>query len=98
MSYYDERLRENGWRIGGYWAADSPQGIEVFGERLSDLEEVPEKGVRSGIEARRDDYSYAVEYYPPGSPAVSAEAGGSEDEAMIAVAVTDTPGAGGKAK
>ena len=97
LSYYDERLRENGWRVGGYWAADPPQGIEVLGERLSDLEEAPEEGVRSGLEARRDDYSYAVEYYPPGSPAVSAEAGGSEDEAMIAVAVTDAPGAG-KAK
>jgi hypothetical protein len=98
LSYYDERLRENGWEVGGYWAASPPQGIEVFGEKLSDLEEAPEEGVRAGLEARRDDYSYAVEYYPPGSPAVSAEAGGSEDEAMIVVSVTDALGAGGKVK
>ncbi len=98
LSYYDERLRENGWEVGGYWAANPPQGIEVFGEKLSDLEETPEEGVRSGLEARRDDYSYAVEYYPPGSPAVSAEAGGSENEAMIVVSVTDALGAGSKVK
>jgi hypothetical protein len=98
LSYYDERLRENGWEVGGYWAANPPQGIEVFGEKLSDLEETPEEGVRSGLEARRDDYSYAVEYYPPGSPASSAEAGGSEDEAMIVVSVTDALGAGSKVK
>src|SRR5215207_2386898 len=102
LSYYEERLRENGWEVGGYWAANPPQGIEVFGEELSDLEEAPEEapeeGVRSGLEARRDDYNYAVEYYPPGSPAASAEVGGSEDEAMIVVSVTDAPGAGGKVK
>ena len=98
LSYYDERLRENGWEVSGYWAANPPQGIEVFGEKLSDLEEAPEEGVRSGLEARRDDYGYAVEYYPPGSPTISAQAGGSEDEAMIIVSVTDALGAGGKVK
>src|SRR5215210_7846548 len=30
LSYYDERLRENGWEVGGYWVANPPQGIEVF--------------------------------------------------------------------
>jgi hypothetical protein len=101
LGYYDERLHENGWEVGGYWAANPPQGIEFFGEQLSDLEEAPEdpeKMVRAGLEARRGEYSYSVEYYPPGSPAVSAEAGGSEDEAMVMVAVTDDPGAGGKVK
>ena len=96
LGYYDKRLRENGWEVGGYWAADPPQGIEVFGEQLSDLAQAPEEGVRSGLEARRGDYSYSVEYYPPGSPVVGAEAGGSEDEAMVVVAVTDEPRAGGK--
>src|SRR5215207_11201291 len=24
LSYYDERLRENGWEVGGYWAATPP--------------------------------------------------------------------------
>ena len=101
LGYYDERLRENGWEVGGYWAADPPQGIEVFGDELSDLEEAPEdpeKVVRAGLGARRDEYSYTVEYYPPGSPAASAESGGSEDEAMVQVAVSDEPGAGGKVK
>ncbi len=96
LGYYDERLHENGWEVGGYWAANPPQGIGVYAEQLSDLEEAPEEGVRSGLEARRGDYSYNVEYYPPGSPAVLAEAGGSEDEAMVVVSVTDEPGAGGK--
>ncbi len=96
LGYYDERLRENGWEVGGYWAANPPQGIEVFGEQLSDLAQAPEEGVRSGLEARRGDYSYSVEYYPPGSPAARAEAGGSEDEAMVVVSATDEPGAGGK--
>ena len=98
LSYYDERLHENGWNVGGYWAANPPQGIEVFGEKVSDLEEAPEEGVRSGLEARRDEYSYSVEYYPPGSPAVSAEGEGSENEALVMVSVTDNPGAGGKVK
>ena len=102
LGHYDEQLRENGWKVGGYWAANPPQGIEVFGEKLSDLEEAPEERVRSGLAARRDEpsagrpYSYSVEYLPPGSPAVAAEGGGSEDEAMVMVSVTDEPGAGGK--
>lgn len=95
LGHYDEQLHENGSKVGGYWAANPPQGIEVFGEKLSDLAEAPEESVRSGLEASRDDYSYLVEYYPPGSPAASAEAGGSE-EAMVIVGVTDEPGAGGK--
>ncbi len=96
LGYYDEQLHENGWKVGGYWAANPPQGIEVFGEQLTDLAEAPEEGVRSGLEARRGDYSYVVEYYPPGSPAASAEAGGSDEEALVIVGVTDDPGAGGK--
>ena len=96
LGYYDERLRENGWEVGGYWAANPPQGIEVFGEQLSDLAQAPEKEVRAGLEARRGDYSYSAEYYPPGSPAATAEAGGSGDEAMVVVSVSDDPGAGGK--
>ncbi len=96
LAHYDEQLHENGWEVGGYWAANPPQGIEVFGEKLSDLAEAPEEGVRSGLEARRGEYSYVVEYYPPGSPAASAEAGGSGEEALVIVGVTDEPGAGGK--
>jgi hypothetical protein len=104
LGHYDEQLQENGWKVGGYWAANPPQGIEVFGEKLSDLEEAPEEGVRSGLAGRRDEastgrtYSYSVEYYPPGSPAASAKGGGSEEEAMVMVSVTDEPGAGGKVK
>jgi hypothetical protein len=56
LGYYDEQLRVNGWEVGGYWAADPPKGIEVFGEQLSDLSEAPES-VGGGIGARRDDYS-----------------------------------------
>ena len=98
LGYYDERLRENGWEAGGYWAANPPQGIEIFGEQLSDLEAAPEERVRAGLSALRGDYSYDVEYYPPGSPAASAEAGASEDEALVVVSVTDEPGPGAKAK
>lgn len=96
LGHYDEQLHENGWEVGGYWAANPPKGIEVFSEKLSDLEQAPEEGVRSGLEARRGDYSYVVEYYPPGSPAAAAEAGASEEEAMVIVGVTDEPGADGK--
>ena len=96
LGHYDEQLHKNGWEVGGYWAANPPQGIEVFGEKLSDLEQAPEEGVRSGLEARRGDYSYVVEYYPPGSAAAAAEAGASEEEAMVIVGVTDEPGADGK--
>ena len=96
LGRYDQQLHENGWKVGGYWAANPPQCIEVFGEKLSDLEQAPEEGVRSGLEARRGDYSYVVEYYPPGSPAAAAEAGASEEEAMVIVGVTDEPGADGK--
>ncbi len=98
LGHYDEQLHENGWKVGGYWAANPPQGIEVFGEKLADLAEAPEEGVRSGLEARRDDYGYVVEYYPPGSPAASAEAGASDEEAMVIVGVTKGPVAGGKVK
>jgi hypothetical protein len=74
LGHYDEQLHENGWEVGGYWAANPPQGLE----------------------ARRGGYSYVVEYYPPGSPAAAAEAGASEEEAMVIVGVTDKPGADGK--
>jgi hypothetical protein len=102
LGYYDRQLRENGWEVTEVWAANPPQGIEMAGKQLSDISEAPEEGVRSGLAARRDEpsagrpYSYSVEYYPPGSPAVAAEGGGSEDEAMVMVSVTDEPGAGGK--
>ena len=97
LSYYDERLHENGWNVGGYWAANPPQGIEVFGEKVSDLEEAPEEGVRSGLEARRGEYTYIVEYFPPGSPSATS-LGASEEEAMVTASVTDEQGAGGKVK
>ncbi len=88
LGYYDERLRENGWQVRSVWAADPPRGIEVFGEQPSDISEAPE-WVRSGLGARRGDYSYGVTYHPPGeSPEESGE------EAMVLVEVSDEPGGG----
>jgi hypothetical protein len=86
LGYYDRQLRENGWEVGGYWAADPPKGIEVFGEQLSDILEAPEEGVRSGMGAIRGDYRYGVTYHPPGE---SSEV--SPGQAEVMVQVTDEP-------
>src|SRR5215210_586215 len=93
LSYYDEQLRENGWEVGGYWAADPPKGIEVFGEQLSDLSEAPES-VRGSLDARRDSYRYGVTYSPPGTGDLEETPAGeasSPEDAEVVVAVTDEP-------
>ncbi len=96
LSYYDEQLRENGWNVGGYWAADPPKGIEVFGEQLSDLSEAPES-VGGGLGARRGDYSYEVTYSPPGAGDPGETPAGekvSAEHAEVVVEVSDAPGGG----
>ena len=42
LAYYEEQLRENGWEVMGFWAADPPKGIEHYGEDLSDVSGAPE--------------------------------------------------------
>lgn len=37
LGYYDEQLRENGWEVVGFWAADPPKGIEFHGENPSNV-------------------------------------------------------------
>jgi hypothetical protein len=96
LGYYDEQLRKNGWEVGGYWAADPPKGIEVFGEHLSDLSEAPES-VGGGLGARRDGYRYGVTYSPPGSGDPGETPGGEEvsaEDAEVVVEVNDEPGGG----
>jgi hypothetical protein len=96
LGYYDEQLRVNGWEVGGYWAADPPKGIEVFGEQLSDLSEAPEL-VGGGLGARGDDYRYAVTYSPPGAGDPGGTPEGekiSAEDAEVVVEVTNAPGGG----
>ena len=96
LGYYDEQLRVNGWEVGGYWAADPPKGIEVFGEQLSDLSEAPES-VGGGLGARRGDYRYAVTYSPPGAGDPGETPQGEEvlaEDAEVVVEVTNAPGGG----
>jgi len=96
LGYYDEQLRVNGWEVGGYWAADPPKGIEVFGEQLSDLSEAPES-VGGGLGARRGDYRYAVTYSPPGAGDPGETPEGEEvsaEDAEVVVEVTNAPGGG----
>ncbi len=93
LGYYDERLRENGWEVGGFWAADPPKGIEFFGERLSDVSEAPES-VGGGLGARRDGYRYAVAYSPPGTGDPGETPAGEEvsaEDAEVVVEVNDEP-------
>ncbi len=97
LGYYDEQLRGNGWEVMGFWAAEPPKGIEVYGENLSDLSGAPES-VRVGLGAQRDGYGYAVTYEPPGTgdPGGETPAGEdvSTDDAQVLVEVTDEPGGG----
>ncbi len=86
LGHYDQQLRENGWEVIGVWAANPPQGIEVFGEQLSDISKAPEEGVRAGLGARRGDYTLGITYHPPGeSPEFTS------DKAGVLVEVTDEP-------
>ena len=65
LGYYDERLRQNGWRVLGY-AAYHPfkRGIGGEYERLSDALEAPESAV-ANLAARRDGFNYWGSYEPP---------------------------------
>lgn len=90
LGHYDEQLRQNEWEVFGFWAANPPQRIEFSGEKLSDISEAPEEGVRAGLGASRGDYSLGITYHPPGeSPEYPA------DQAGVLVQVTDEPPPGG---
>ncbi len=90
LAYYAEQLRENGWEVMEFWAADLPNGIQLFGERLSDVSEAPES-VDGGLGARRGDYRLGVTYRAPDTEA-------SVEDAEVIVQVTDEPGQGGYPK
>jgi len=73
VSYYDELLRQNGWKVVGFRAYYYPKGMQdsgkrppkvVTGKRLSDLSEAPESAEVSLV-ALRDGYGYWVTYRPP---------------------------------
>ena len=97
LSYYDKQLRENGWEVMGFWAADPPKGIEFYGENLSDVSGAPES-VGGGLGAERGAYRYGVSYAPPGTgdPGGETPAGEevSTEDAQVLVEVTDEPGGG----
>jgi hypothetical protein len=65
LGYYDERLRQHGWRVLGYQAYHPfRRGIGGEYDRLSDALETPESAAAS-LAARRDGYNYWVNYEPP---------------------------------
>ena len=65
LGYYDERLRQHGWRVLGYDAYHPyKRGIGGEYDRLSDALKTPESAV-AGLAARRDGYNYWVSYEPP---------------------------------
>ncbi len=65
LGYYDERLRQHGWRVLGYDAYHPfKRGIGGEYDQLSDALETPKSAVAS-LAARRNGYNYWVSYEPP---------------------------------
>ena len=95
LAYYEEQLRENGWEVMGFWAADPPKGIELYGKDLSDVSGAPESG-GGGLGAQRGEYHYRVTYEPPGTGDAGGETPAGEEvsaeDAQVVVEVTDEPG------
>jgi hypothetical protein len=91
LGYYDEHLRQNGWRVLGY-EAHHPFKRGVGGEydRLSEALKTP-KAAAVSLATRRDGYNYWVSYEPPSK--VNPDL--PEDEALVMVYVVEggRPGA-----
>lgn len=91
LGYYDERLRQNGWRVLGY-AAYHPfkRGIGGEYDRLSDALKTP-KSAAANLAARRDGYNYWVSYEPPSKEDPDLP----DDKALVRVSVVEggRPGA-----
>jgi hypothetical protein len=65
LGYYDEHLREDGWKVLGYMTVyRPPKGMEMPVKTLSNLSEAPESAGGS-LTARRGNYNYSVSYEPP---------------------------------
>jgi hypothetical protein len=65
LSYYDEKLRKNGWDVLGFQAYHPyKRGIGGEYDRLSDALKTP-KAAAVSLAARRDGYNYWVSYEPP---------------------------------
>ena len=81
LGYYDEWFSQNGWVVEGF----SAHGVDVSGDRLSDLAEAPESASVT-LSVRRGDYWAGVEYYPPNPEDPDAPPSG---EALVIVGVQE---------
>ncbi len=91
LSYYDEKLRKNGWDVLGFLAYH-PYKRDIGGEyeRLSDAVKTPKAAVVDLV-ARQDGYSYWVSYEPPNKEDPDLP----DDKALVMVSVREggRPGA-----
>ena len=84
LGYYDELLRREGWEVMGFQAVSGRR--YVSGKRLSDLWGLP-RSAGGTLVARRDGYSYRVNYEPPNAEDPDLP----NDEALAGVSTNDHP-------